>query len=69
MKRIHNLKSKATVKFIINTAIEVSLTPDAGVTKRSTVVDSRSTRVGVRGFESLLPHHIKGDFFVQSNSL
>lgn len=29
---------------------------NAGVTKRSTVNDSRSFRAGVRGFESLLPH-------------
>ena len=29
---------------------------NAGVTKRSTVADSRSVRADVQGFESLLPH-------------
>ncbi len=45
-----------TVRFIIDTVISAILILNAGVTKRSTVVDSRSTRAGVRGFESLLPH-------------
>lgn len=45
-----------TVRFIIDTVITAILILNAGVTKRPTVVDSRSTRAGVRGFESLLPH-------------
>ena len=43
-------------RFITNTAVEGPENSFAGVTKRSTVADSRSARVGVRGFESLLPH-------------